>query len=382
MNPFTKISITIHPVFWMLAGLIGWLSSGTIAGTLIWMAVVFFSVLIHEYGHALTALAFGQNARIELMGLGGLTYRSGKKLKFWQEFLVVLNGPIAGFLLFLAASLLLQVLKGQPDNPWYYAIKITAFANLFWTIVNLLPVYPLDGGRLFTIILESLFGIKGMKISYFLSILFAVVISLGFFLVRQIFAGAIFMLLAFESYRNWKNSLGMTKQDQNVDLQENLKKAEHEVALGKFDEAVSHFQQIREQSKDGILFVTATEYLARIFTEQGKYQEAYAYLKEVKDHLGNETLLLLQQLAYQVGELRQAISIGNKLYQNEPSFESALINAFSHSLLGEVHPAVGWLNSAIQDGLPNPKEVLSKKEFDMIRGDVLFQELLNRSVSQ
>src|SRR3546814_18959362 len=66
-----------------------WLSSGTVGGTLVWTVIVFLSVLIHEYGHALTAVAFGQRARIELVALGGVTQRSGTKLNLWKEFIIV-----------------------------------------------------------------------------------------------------------------------------------------------------------------------------------------------------------------------------------------------------------------------------------------------------
>lgn len=379
LSAFKKISIHVHPVFWILAALIGWLSSESLAGTLVWVVVVFFSVLIHEYGHALTAIMFGQSARIELMGLGGVTYRNGTKLKLWKEFLVILNGPIAGFMLFLGASFLLGIVDTKQDNAWVYGLKITAFANLFWTILNLLPVYPLDGGKLFSLLMEGLFGLKGMKIALFLSMVFAALIGAAFFFMRQIFAGAIFMMLTFESYRNWRSHLSMTEQDQDEDIQTLLKSAEQQASLGNFDEAIKQFTSVREAARSGIAYVTANEYLAGILNQQGKYKEAYTYLKEVKDHLSDEALQLLQRLAFQTGELRQAIVLGNKIYQNTPTFESALINAFSHSLLGETHPAVGWLNCAIQDGLPNPKQVLEKKEFDPIREDPLFQELLHKA---
>ena len=59
-----RIPITIHGAFWILAALIGFLNSHSIVGTLIWMAIILISVLFHELGHALTALAFKQNMHI------------------------------------------------------------------------------------------------------------------------------------------------------------------------------------------------------------------------------------------------------------------------------------------------------------------------------
>ena len=129
-------------------------------GMLIWMGIIFFSVLFHEFGHALTALFFKQEARIQLIALGGVSMFDGPKLKFWQQFLITLNGPLFGFLIFLGATILLQF----NVSPLVFKIlKATQVANLFWTIVNLLPVLPLDGGQLLRIVLEGFFGVRGFK---------------------------------------------------------------------------------------------------------------------------------------------------------------------------------------------------------------------------
>ncbi|MCE2982169.1 MAG: M50 family metallopeptidase, partial [Parachlamydia sp.] len=91
-----KIPIRIFPFFWLLIVMIGWLNTQSIPETAIWAAVIFISVLIHEFGHALTAVAFGQEAEISLVGLGGLTKREGPTLAKWKDFIIVLNGPLAG----------------------------------------------------------------------------------------------------------------------------------------------------------------------------------------------------------------------------------------------------------------------------------------------
>src|SRR5690625_4019364 len=98
-----KIPVSIHPLFWLIAFFIGWMWTMTLTGALICVFVILFSVLFHEFGHALTAILFGQKTRIELAAFGGFTYREGRKLKLWEEFFVVLYGPIAGFLLFVIA---------------------------------------------------------------------------------------------------------------------------------------------------------------------------------------------------------------------------------------------------------------------------------------
>src|SRR5271169_1684851 len=104
-----RIPVTIYPTFWIFAALIGYLNSMSLIGTLVWVGIIFVSVLFHEYGHALTAMLFKEKPRIELVAMGGLTYHNGQKLPFWKQFFIVLNGPLFGFILALIATALLQV---------------------------------------------------------------------------------------------------------------------------------------------------------------------------------------------------------------------------------------------------------------------------------
>src|ERR1700722_10208954 len=164
-----RIPITIQPLFWLLALFIGYMSTFTLSGTLLSVVVILYSVLFHEFGHALTGALFGQKTRIELAAFGGFTYREGRKLKLWEEFLVVLDGPLFGLLLFCFAWLTLNHFTITTPS-LLFMVKFTALVNLFWTIVNLVPVLPLDGGHLMSIILQSIFGFKGIKMAIFVGL--------------------------------------------------------------------------------------------------------------------------------------------------------------------------------------------------------------------
>lgn len=377
-----KIPISIYPFFWFLAAIIGWMNTFNVVATILWTIIIFFSVLIHEFGHALTAIFFGQKAQIDLVGLGGVTQRRGPKLKLWQEFFIVLNGPIAGFILCLVAYQLKTFLDTRQVAPiWTYLLTVTYSVNLFWTFVNLLPIQPLDGGRLLSIILEALFGLKGAKIALFVSIILSAAIGVFFFSIQAFLAGALFLLLTFESYRSWKSSLAITDQDQNFIMQHLLKEAEKDIAHGFQEDAIKKLQRIREITKTGVIFLTATQYIANLYSENGQYREAYELLAPLSSKLNSDSLRLLHHLAYRSGEWQAAISVGNRSFQTYPSYDTALLNAFSHSLLGEVKPAVGWLQCAIREGLPNLQEVLDKSEFDKIRNDPLFQGMKKQHMS-
>lgn len=381
-----KIPIRIYPFFWLLAFIIGWLNSFSdtntlnvaIIKTLLWVFVITFSVIVHELGHAFSALAFGQKVKIDLVGFGGVTHRAGPKLKLWKEFIIVFFGPLFGFILAIFTFLILNKVGDRPVNMWRYMLEITFYVNVFWTVVNLLPVQPLDGGRLLSIILEGALGVKGIKIAYFLSILIATAVGLLFFALQAVLAGSLFLILAFESYRAWQSSLSMREQDQNKDAQLLLKQAERDLHEGKKQDAYDKFRLVRNMTQSGVLYILATYYEALLLNEQGDYKTAYEILYPLKSHLDIPAKKMLQELAYHNREWNEAIQIGNRIFSESPDYDIAFINALSYAELGQAKPSVGWLESAVRQGMPHVGAMLSKNEFDPIRNTDLFQNFKNR----
>ena len=374
-----KIPVSIYPFFWVLALIIGWLNTESIVGTGIWTIIIVGSVLVHEFGHALTAVAFGQNAQIELVGFGGVTQRKGGgRLKFWQEFLIVFNGPLAGFCLSgIAWWIYRPLLAAHPESLLTYAAEITYYVNLFWTILNLLPVQPLDGGKLLSILLESIFGLKGTKIALFISLILAAGIGILFLVMREFFIGSLFMLFTFESYRAWKQSLSLTKEDQSFIVQHLLKEGEKEQRAGRKEEALTIFTRIREMTNAGVIYQTATESAALILTEKGNFKEAYDLLSPLNKKLSSQGVNLLHQLAYSQEYWEEASLLGDRAFRNHPTYQVAIINAASHAAVGRVKQAINWIQCAIHEGIPNLQEALAKPEFDTIRSDPRFQNFLS-----
>jgi stage IV sporulation protein FB len=374
-----RIPIKIHPLFWVFAFLIGWLNSGGLTGALIWTIIILISVLVHECGHAITAIAFGQKVRIQLVAFGGLTLRHGPKLKPWQDFIVVLCGPLAGFMLFFLCRALLP-LAATRSPTFLFALQVATTVNLIWTLLNLLPIMPLDGGKLFSIILESIFGFKGLKAALIISVGLGFVLSLISFVFNQLFLGILFFLLAYESLRSTRYMSVMSDQDRSESLQSLLKKAQHFRSIGDENQALSLYRDIRTQSKKGIIYATATEAAAQMLAEKGNadegaLKEAYELLLSLPS-LSPDSKLLFHRLAYQVKDYEQVIKKGNDVYQLFPSYETALLNAASYASLGNAEPAVGWLECAVREGVPNIEPVLMKKEFDRIRNEPLFSKFL------
>lgn len=373
-----KIPITVQPIFAIVVlGLSLIYGNFQPLGTLMWVGVICFSLLVHEFGHALTAVACGQRASIDLVAFGGLTRRHGRALKSWQEFLIVLNGPLAGFLLSFVSYWIFTTYGSSLPAGVQHLLKISYLANLFWTLVNLLPVQPLDGGQLLRITLEGFFGLKGLKAALFLSFVLSAILSVFFFMTQFMLAGAFFLLFTFEGYRAWQNSLSMTEQDEDRALQHFLKSAEKDFHKGQLSYAQEKLNVVRKQAGQGVLYTSATVLLAQILHIQGHEEEAYVLLHPLQSVLAPDMQQLLQQLAYSQKHWEESIRLGTALYQHQPTYQVALLNALSHAQLEQARPAVGWLQCALRNGLPNPQAVFSRSDFNSIRQDPSFASLVN-----
>ena len=108
------------------------------------------SVTLHELGHALTARAFGYRTRdITLSLLGGCASLIALPRKAWQEFVTALAGPLVSFAI-SGAVLLLDVFGVSVPNAWLRnVLAYTFWMNVMLGAFNLLPGFPMDGGRIF-----------------------------------------------------------------------------------------------------------------------------------------------------------------------------------------------------------------------------------------
>ena len=107
------------------------------------------SIVAHELGHALTARAFGYHTRdITLSLLGGCASLIALPRKAWQEFLTAIAGPAVSFVISGLAWLSLNFLP--VDDKWtVLVLYYTMWMNFVLGCFNLLPGFPMDGGRVF-----------------------------------------------------------------------------------------------------------------------------------------------------------------------------------------------------------------------------------------
>ncbi len=175
-GPFTlaftlgNIPVAIEPSFWVMSLLMG--SRTGYQGMLLYTGVLLISLMVHELGHALMALAFGSRASIRLYSLGGLTYH--ERLGRVPSILTSLAGPFSGFLLggiIILVERFLPLQEPQPRLEWL--LMLFKWVNLGWGVVNLAPVLPLDGGH----VLAKVLGEKREKLAVRLSTVFGGLIA-------------------------------------------------------------------------------------------------------------------------------------------------------------------------------------------------------------
>ncbi len=224
------IPVRVHPLFWVMALLFGGLA-GDVLGMLFWVLAVFVSVLVHELGHALMFRRFGIGSSVVLHLAGGHTEPQpvpwgGRwayvPLSPMQEALVSFAGPATGFL--LAGAVIAAVLAAGGTVVWaalggivpvpiallpFGAAFLQNFVgdllwvSLLWGAINLMPVFPLDGGNIVRRLMIRADPIDGARRSLRISIVAGAVLAVaGLFLFRSIYITLLFGYLAYLSYQS------------------------------------------------------------------------------------------------------------------------------------------------------------------------------------
>jgi Zn-dependent protease len=156
------IDTRVHASFLLVLLWAGW-SSYSSAGTLfaavagvVFMVAVFASVVAHELGHALTARAYGIETRqILLLPIGGVAQLEQAHMRPRVELRVALAGPVVSFL--LAGVLFTFAAIGGDVSPDTFLGSL-AWTNLGLAVFNMLPAFPMDGGRVLRAALAGRIG--------------------------------------------------------------------------------------------------------------------------------------------------------------------------------------------------------------------------------
>ncbi len=213
------ISINIHITFLFLLLLV-------LPGGIRWVFVIssiFFFVTIHELCHSVVAKYFGIKVReITLLPIGGVSSMTKMPEKPSQELLISLAGPLSNIIIILVFFFPLKYLLGPSvlfhplsTLSWPLAFAYIYWINLMLAGFNLLPAFPMDGGRVLRALLATRLGYqKATKIAVNFGQVFALVFAY-FGIVRF---NIILIIIAIFIYT------AASSEELQVDIKETLKK--------------------------------------------------------------------------------------------------------------------------------------------------------------
>jgi stage IV sporulation protein FB len=241
--------VRVHPLFWLMGLILGYGSGGEPSHLIIWFLVLFGSILLHELGHALMIRHFGREAHIVLYAMGGLAIEGRPQSSYgspWsfdsytaysprprtpqEQILISAAGP--GIQLLLAAVVIGVVYATGGDVRvslnqllplpvprlggalagnfnvlllvWYLL-----YINIFWALMNLLPVLPLDGGQIALQVMIQRDPWAGMQRALWLSIVTGgVVAALALVTLHDQMMMFLFASLAVSNYLTLQQSSG------------------------------------------------------------------------------------------------------------------------------------------------------------------------------
>ncbi len=233
-----NVPVRVHPLFWLVALLMGFSGGSEPKIVLLWVVAVFISILVHEMGHAVVIRYFGWSPSVVLYSFGGLAIynpysqaysgtQSRRRRSAWTQVIISFAGPLAGFLLagLIIAGVILAGIRipigigsyyiATPGNlleNQYIATFLfqMLFINIFWGLLNLMPIFPLDGGKIARELFVMMDGTSGVRNSLMLSLVTAIGLGVLGFVAGERFLPIFFAFMAISNYQelNGPNRFG------------------------------------------------------------------------------------------------------------------------------------------------------------------------------
>jgi stage IV sporulation protein FB len=233
--------VRISAFFWLVAVLLGWNACTGFVDyvegrytvfhfLILWVIAVLVSILVHEMGHGFAMRRYGIRSRLVLYHFGGLAipeqtysaWRSTRADDPKSSIVISAAGPLSGLLLaalivgalYLAGYRIPLDIKVLQQFDTRENVKILApfplaffyfilYVNIFWSVINLLPVYPLDGGQISRNLFILFGGRNAVWHSLMLSIVAGAAVAVYALYVGHPYLAIMFALLAYSSYQTY-----------------------------------------------------------------------------------------------------------------------------------------------------------------------------------
>jgi len=327
--------------------------------------VLLLSLLVHEYGHALTALYFGARPAITLEAFGGHAQYNASGLTRKQQFFITLNGPLLESLLIVVSYGLLEC--GIFHNPYIrYFLYATMQLNILWCLLNLIPLAPLDGGHLLRYLLERKFGQKGLKASVAIGLVCAAIAVPYLFYQGFFFFGCLLLFFGFQHFTILKKNARPYCPDSPFQVYIRSQEAIKNNDLKKAKDILKKLLK----SQDSSIKNSATESLAKIYTLENQGDKSYELLLHADHRFLKEGKKLLCTLAYERKNYELVTKYSRDIYTIDASFETALLNSKAFAKLNKPALSGAWLQTAFQFGcytLPIITDLLNDPTYALVK---------------
>lgn len=295
-----------------------------------WGLVVFFSVLIHEMGHAFTGRAFGLEPKITLYAMGGLTSwtNNRKEISPSQSILISLAGPFSGLLL---GSLVFLVQLFYHGNSFLVFLTISdlLWVSVAWSLFNLLPIVPLDGGHVLESAEEWWRGRRENIFSTIVSLAVAATVFVWAFSTSYTW---IAFLTAWFAWSNISVIIRRIRQRSDQPLQEKLEAAREALKDENGNTLIKLSEEVFTKAKSEDLKREALDLLIYGYIYEENFIEAQKRLRQYQALFGanlNAEYFLLDRK----GEFEQAAKLLEEVFRKSNSshtgklFVQALLKA-------------------------------------------------------
>lgn len=306
---FRGIDVAVSPWYLVLMAFLGfWPMMQAGAGAmgaaflsgLVFAAAITLSLIIHEFGHAFTAKFFGLKPSVLLHGFGGLCMHQGARSDR-DDALIVFAGPavelvFAGLLVLLYLFVLPGLNLGVATLMVHQLVTTLIWFNLVWGLLNLLlPIWPLDGGQLFHLLLRRLMPEArardlALRVSIATVVLAGVVgfVKLGSFFIAIL---ALYILMdnvqALQAGRDLVGRASGARRAQapaSSFQQELFEEAQQALAAGEVREAYRLCHQLRASGElPEQMLARVWEILAVTAVEMERFEEAESYFQRAAD---------------------------------------------------------------------------------------------------
>ena len=289
-----------------------------------WVAVATFAVLVHELGHAFAFRRYGRQSTIELAGFGGLTRpaKGGEPLSAGRDAIVTFAGPGFGFLLALVVwgvQLLLSEIPGSGLNAGDAAFGEPFMAILFrdlmwvsagWSVLNLIPMLPLDGGLLLRNLLSRRLGAQAEEPALIISMIIGGIAAYVAWRYDQTWSASLAIWLAVSNAQSLLMRRSFTNKARHF---ETLREGSQALERGDFAAAKKAAKQVLSENAHGDLEAAAIHIALIAQLGEGDPEGALAALDLLgKRHLDPRLFTMVVEAYLKKGDLANATSVAER----------------------------------------------------------------------